>query len=110
MVDWREHDQDHAPPESDLAAESAKDDPAGAVLTLIKSMPGNVSLESLKTEKRKLLAARGVKLPARLFADVAPKVLTGWWRRCAVESPSHLRHLPVAWRVPSCGAASWPGW
>jgi hypothetical protein len=89
LVDWREHDHDEAPPEPDPA--EAEDDPAEAVLALIKSMPGNVSLGSLKTEKRKLLAARGVKLPARLFADVAPQVLTGWRRRCAVESPSHRR-------------------
>ena len=33
----------------------------------------------------------GVSLPARLFTDVAPKVLAGWRARCAVESPSHLR-------------------
>ena len=61
------------------------------MLALIKSMPGNVSLKSLRTEKRKLLAARGVRLPPRLFADVAPKVLAAWRGRCAVESPSHLR-------------------
>src|SRR6266851_2942640 len=66
------------------------DDP-GSLLALIKSMPGNVSLESMLTEIRKLRAARGIGLPARLFADVAPKVLAGWRARCAVESPSHLR-------------------
>ncbi len=66
------------------------DDP-GSLLALIKSMPGNVSLESMLTEIRKLRAARGIGLSARLFADVAPKVLAGWRARCAVESPSHLR-------------------
>src|SRR5260370_40181648 len=63
----------------------------GSLLALIESMPGNLSLESMLTEIRKLQAARGVSLPARLFADVAPKVLAGWRARCAVESPSHLR-------------------
>lgn len=62
------------------------DDP-GSLLALIKSMPGNVSLESMLAEIRKLRAARGVGLPPRLFADVAPKVLAGWRARCAVESP-----------------------
>jgi hypothetical protein len=62
------------------------DDP-GSLLALIKSMPGNVSLESMLTEIRKLRAARGVSLPPRLFADVAPKVLAGWCtRRCGAGS------------------------
>lgn len=91
LVDWREPGAEgDAPPEDDAAAE-AQDDPKESVLALIKSMPGNVSLESLKTGRRKLLAARGVGLPPRLFADVAPKVLASWRGRCAVESPSHLR-------------------
>ncbi|MBB5967314.1 DUF4158 domain-containing protein [Planomonospora venezuelensis] len=46
-----------------------------SLLALIKSMPGNVSRESMFTEIRKLRAARGVGLPSGLFADVAPKVL-----------------------------------
>jgi TnpA family transposase len=62
-----------------------------SVLALIKSMPGNVSLESMLTEIRKLRAARGIGLPGRLFSDVAPKVLAGWRERAVVESPSHLR-------------------
>jgi hypothetical protein len=91
LVNWREPGAEGGvAPEDDAAAE-AEDDPDESVLALIKSMPGNVSLESLKTERRKLLAARGVGLPPRLFADVAPKVLASWRGRCAVESPSHLR-------------------
>jgi hypothetical protein len=58
-------------------------------------MPGNVSLESMLTEIRKLKAARGIGLPARLFSDAAPKVLAGWRARCAIESPSHLRRRPA---------------
>lgn len=61
------------------------------VLSLIKSVPGNVSLESMLTEIRKLRAVRAVGLPAGLFADVAPRVLAGWRSRAAVEAPSHLR-------------------
>ncbi len=61
------------------------------VLSLIKSVPGNVSLETMLTEIRKLRAVRAVGLPVGLFADVAPKVLADWRSRAAVESPSHLR-------------------
>lgn len=61
------------------------------VLGLIKSTPGNVSLESMMTEVSKLEAARAIGLPAGIFADVAPKVLDAWRARAAVEAPSHLR-------------------
>jgi TnpA family transposase len=72
-------------------------DAAGTdVLSLIKSVPGNVSLETMLTEIRKLRAVRAVGLPAGLFADVAPKVLAGWRARAAVEAPSHLRDHPAA--------------
>jgi TnpA family transposase len=65
-----------------------------SVLALITSVPGNVSLESMLTETRKLRAARAIGLPAGLFADVAPRVLAGWRGRAMVESPSHLRDHP----------------
>ncbi|MBB5967910.1 hypothetical protein ACFOSO_35815 [Planomonospora venezuelensis] len=61
---------------------------------MIKSAPGNVSLESMMTEIRKLAAARSIELPPGLFADVAPKVLAAWRARAAVEAPSHMRTHP----------------
>ncbi|MDX6240057.1 MAG: hypothetical protein QOG10_4877 [Kribbellaceae bacterium] len=70
-----------------------------SVLALVKSVPGNVSLESMLTEIKKLRAVRAVGLPAGLFADVAPKVLAGWRARAAVESPSHLLTHPVELRL-----------
>ena len=48
------------------------------MLALVKAVPGNVSLESMLTEIRKLTAIRAVGLPPDLFADVAPKVVAGW--------------------------------
>ncbi len=84
----------------DLIAAEAEVDEGGnedgtpgseTALGLIKSMPGNVSLESMMTEISKLEAVRAVGLPAGLFAVVAPKVLDGWRARAAVEAPSHLR-------------------
>jgi len=77
-----------------LVTESDEDDlgaQAESVLGLIKSAPGNVSLDSMMVEIAKLEAVRAVGLPADLFADVAPKVLDGWRARAVVEAPSHLR-------------------
>ncbi|MDN5794524.1 MAG: hypothetical protein L0H79_02090 [Intrasporangium sp.] len=64
---------------------------SNSVLGLIKSEPGNVSLESMMTEIAKLEAVRAIGLPSDLFADVAPRVVAGWRARAAVEAPSHLR-------------------
>ncbi|MEV7003879.1 hypothetical protein AB0N62_40405 [Streptomyces sp. NPDC093982] len=61
------------------------------LLALVKVMPGNVSLDSMLREIRKLTAIRAIGLPPSLFADVAPKVLASWRQRAVVESPSHLR-------------------
>src|SRR5664280_605711 len=65
-----------------------------AVLALIKTDPGNVSLERMLTEIDKLLAVRAVGVPAEVFADVARRVLAGWRAQAAVESSSHLRAHP----------------
>jgi len=67
-----------------------------SVLGLITSVPGNVSLDSMLTEIRKLRAVRAIGLPAALFADIAPRVVAAWRARAAVESPSHLREHPEA--------------
>jgi hypothetical protein len=81
---------------ADPAVEVDEED-AGSVLALVKSVPGNVSLESMLAEIRKLTAIRAAGLPPGLFADVAPKVVAAWRARAAVESPSHLRRrLPNA--------------
>jgi hypothetical protein len=76
--------------DADLGEDEADEDP-DSVLALVKSVPGNVSLESMLAEIRKLTAIRAVGLPPGLFADVAPKIVSGWRARAAVESPSHLR-------------------
>ena len=65
-----------------------------SVLALIKSVPGNVSLESMLTEIGKLDAVRAAGLPDGVFAGIAPKVVAAWRARAAVESPSHLRSHP----------------
>jgi hypothetical protein len=65
-----------------------------AILASIRSDPGNVSLNTMLTEIAKLEAVREVGVPADVFVDVAPKIVTGWRGRAAVESPSHLRDHP----------------
>ncbi|GGQ31435.1 DUF4158 domain-containing protein [Streptosporangium pseudovulgare] len=79
--------------ESEMAAAPGdeEDGDEESVLALVKSLPGNVSLESMLREIRKLRAIRAVGLPTGLFADTAPKVLAGWRQQAVVESPSHLR-------------------
>jgi len=72
---------------------------AGSLLGFVKSEPGNVSLESMMTEIRKLEQVRAIGLPPDLFADVAPRVVEGWRARAAVEAPSHLRRHPQALTV-----------
>ncbi|MFD9434189.1 hypothetical protein [Streptomyces sp. NPDC060002] len=66
-----------SPKGSELAAapkdEETSDDES--VLSLVKSIPGNVSLESMLREIRKVNAIRAIGLPNGLFADTAPRAL-----------------------------------
>jgi len=68
-----------------------REPPALDAFGLIRSAPGNVSLESMRVEMRKLQTIRALDLPESLFTDVAPAVVSGWRARAALESPSHLR-------------------
>lgn len=88
---------DAADDDNDDNDDEPGEDEQDSVLALVKSVPGNVSLNSMLTEIRKLTAIRAVGLPPGLFADVAPKVVSAWRARAAVESPSHLRRrLPTS--------------
>ena len=87
---------------AELAAGADDDDTAGgepSALSLIKSVPGNVSLESMLTEIGKLDAVRAIGLPGAVFTGVAPKVVAAWRARAAVEAPSHLRTHPEPLRL-----------
>lgn len=66
-----------APDESDDASEDGESTASSTVLGLIKSEPGNISLESMMAEIGKLEAVRAITLPPDLFADVAPRVVQG---------------------------------
>lgn len=65
------------------------------VLASIRSDPGNVSLNTMLTEIAKLEAVHAVRVPTDTFAEVAPKIVSGWRGRAVVESPSHLREHPL---------------
>jgi hypothetical protein len=81
---------------ADVAA-AADDDDGDAdpsALALIKSVPGNVSLESMLTEIGKLDAVRAVGKPDGVFSGIAPRVVAAWRARATVEAPSHLRSHP----------------
>lgn len=82
-----------------VADEDDPDDADRDALATIKADPGDVSLDSMLAEIDKLGAVRAVGLPADLFADVSPKVVSGWRARAAVESPSHLRAHPAPTRA-----------
>lgn len=87
LIAFPNDDDDTDPPDG-------REPEIGSVLALIKSEPGNVSLESMMTEIRKLEHVRAIGLPPDVFADVAPRVVEGWRARAAVEAPSHLRRHP----------------
>ncbi|GAB0107311.1 Tn3 family transposase [Nocardia sp. JMUB6875] len=78
-----------------VAAETGELEDGTAVLASIRSDPGNVSLNTMLTEIAKLEAVRAIGVPGEVFADIAPKIVTGWRGRAAVESPSHLRDHPL---------------
>lgn len=81
-----------------------EDDDGSVVLALIRSDPGNVSLNTMLTEISKLEAVRAIGLPVGVFADIAPKVVAAWRGRAAVESTSHLRDRPLEVTLPLLAA------
>lgn len=75
------------------AADDDDGDADPSALALIKSVPGNVSLESMLTEIGKLDAVRAVGMPDGVFSGIA-RVVAAWRARATVEAPSHLRSHP----------------
>jgi hypothetical protein len=61
------------------------------VLVWVKTDPGRLSLNTMLDEIAKLEAIRAIGLPAGLLAAVAPKIVSFWRVRAAVQSPSHFR-------------------
>src|SRR5262249_61869731 len=76
------------------------------VLAAIRDEPGNVSVKTIGQEGFKLGAIRAVGLPDGLFADVAPKGLSGWRVRGAGAAAgllpclSHVRVVELSTDYP----------
>lgn len=69
------------------------------LLGWVKTDPGRLSLNTMLDEIGKLEAIRALGLPADVLADVAPRTVSAWRVRAAVQSPSHFRDFapPTRW-------------
>jgi hypothetical protein len=84
-------------PAAEQAADQESEDDAEedveTVLSDIKSHPGNVSLNSLLDEIKKLKQVRAVGIPASVFTGIGVQVVGAWRARASAASPSHLRRF-----------------
>ncbi|MET7517933.1 DUF4158 domain-containing protein [Streptomyces sp. NPDC005480] len=71
-------------------------DDVESVLSDIKSHPGNVSLNSLLDEVKKLEQVRAVGVPASVFTGIGVQVINAWRARASAASPA------------TCGASTIP--
>ncbi|MFJ9900511.1 DUF4158 domain-containing protein [Streptomyces sp. NPDC091280] len=74
-------------------AQEEDEDDTESVLSDIKSHPGNVSLNSLLDEIKKLKQVRAVGVPAKAFTGIGVQVVGAWRARTSAASPSHLRRF-----------------
>lgn len=74
-------------------------DGARDLLAWVKTDPGRLSLNTTLDEIAKLEAIRALGVPGDVLADVAPRIVSGWRVRAAVQSPSHFRGFaaPTRW-------------
>ena len=63
-------------------------------LSVLKSDPGRLGLDSLISEAAKLTQLRQLELPDNLFGGISTKVLQIYKQRVAVEPPRELRRHP----------------
>jgi len=76
-------------------------------LTLLKSDPGGLGLESWIQEGEKLQQLRQLGLPNDLFNGISPKVLEIYKQRVMVEPPRELRRHPENRRYAFLAAFCW---
>ncbi|MFB7014144.1 MULTISPECIES: DUF4158 domain-containing protein [unclassified Streptomyces] len=83
------------------------EDDVESVLSDIKAHPGNVSLNSLLDEIKKLKQVRAVSIPAKAFTGIGVQVINAWRARASAASPSHLRRFddPVRHVLLAAGRA-----
>ena len=76
-------------------------------LTLLKSDPGRVGLDSWTKEADKLEQLRQLNLSPQLFSGISPKILEIYKQRVAVEPPRELRRHPDNRRYTLLSAFCW---
>jgi TnpA family transposase len=76
-------------------------------LTVLKSDPGRLGLDSLISEAAKLEQLRQLELPDHLFGGISTKVLQIYKQRVAVEPPRELRRHPDSRRYTLLSAFCW---
>ena len=76
-------------------------------LSLLKSDPGRLGLDSWTKEAEKLQQLRQLDLPTDLFSGISPKVLEIYKQRVAVEPPRELRRHPDKRRYTLLAAFCW---
>lgn len=87
-----DHGPNTAEADGDGTGEEDEDD-IETVLSDINSHPGNVSLNSLLDEIKKLKQVRAVGVPEKVFAGIGVQVINAWRARASAASPSHLRRF-----------------
>lgn len=94
------------PPHPDAEAP----DPAAsrrALLHILKSDAGPLTVETAKEEVFKLLQLRGLGLPHNVFADVPPRIVQALRQRVVAEDIQELRRHPPALRHTLLAAFAW---
>lgn len=92
----------------DPKAELFEDTPANqAPITILKTDPGRLGLDSWTKEADKLQQLRQLNLPPDLFNGISPKILEIYKQRVAVEPPRELRRHPENRRYTLLSAFCW---
>ncbi len=73
------------------ADEAESSTPGHSIFHTLKQDPGALSLKAVLDTAAKLIRLRQLELPATLFRDVAPRIVTAYRDRVAAEPPREVR-------------------
>ncbi len=90
--------------EAELSLENPYAQPT---ITILKTDPGRLGLDSWTKEADKLQQLRQLNLPSDLFPGISPKILEIYKQRVAVEAPRELRRHPDNRRYTLLSAFCW---
>ncbi len=92
----------------DQKAELSSENPySQPTITILKTDPGRLGLDSWTKEADKLQQLRQLNLPSDLFQGIPPKILEIYKQRVAVEPPRELRRHPDHRRYTLLSAFCW---